>query len=263
MGLPLARRTAISDSRLSQELGKWAEIKGKSDEYRDAIYEAYFAHGLNIADPSVLLDAVEISQLSREEAQSVIETRLFSKAVDDDWEKSEELKIMVAPTYILNQDKLIWIPNHEQLLTKFQALLSNGGVVAVQIPQFWDMPLGQIIENNANATRWKDQTGGVSTLFTIHDYSFYYDILSNLFNSIEIWETHYLHVLENHVSVLEMIRSTGLKPYLERLTDDSDRREFEEAVLNEIREAYPIQKNGKVLLPFNRLFFTGRKSAPV
>ncbi|MBI9088403.1 MAG: methyltransferase domain-containing protein [Desulfobacterium sp.] len=156
-----------------------------------------------------------------------------------------------------------WIPNHEHLFTKFHALLSNDGVVAVQIPQFWDMPLGKIIENIATATRWKDQTGGVSTLFTIHDYSFYYDILSNLFNSIEIWETHYLHVLENHVSVLEMIRSTGLKPYLERLTDDSARREFEEAVLKEIREAYPIQKNGKVLLPFNRLFFTGRKSTPV
>ncbi|MBI9088402.1 MAG: DsbA family protein [Desulfobacterium sp.] len=123
LGLPLARRTAISDSRLSQELGKWAETKGKSDEYRDAIYEAYFAHGLNIADPSVLLDAVETSQLSREEAQSVIETRLFSQAVDDDWEKSEELKIMVAPTYILNQDKLIGSQPYGKLE---ELMLSNG-----------------------------------------------------------------------------------------------------------------------------------------
>jgi trans-aconitate 2-methyltransferase len=118
---------------------------------------------------------------------------------------------------------------------------------------------GKIIDNIANHTRWKDRTDGVSDLFTIHDYSFYYDILSSRFNSTEIWETHYLHVLENHVSILEMIRSTGLKPYLERLADDSDKKEFEDAVLKDIETAYPIQKNGTVLFPFKRLFFTGSK----
>lgn len=152
-----------------------------------------------------------------------------------------------------------WIPNHEELLIKFHNLLSDEGVVAVQVPQFWDMPLGKIIDNIANDTRWKDQTDGVSELLTIHNHSFYYDILSDLFNVIELWETHYIHVLENHLAILEMMRSTGLKPYLERLVNESDKKEFEEAVLNDIRKAYSIQKNGKVLLPFNRLFFMGRK----
>lgn len=152
-----------------------------------------------------------------------------------------------------------WIPNHEELLIKFHNLLSDEGVVAVQVPQFWDMPLGKIIDNIANDTRWKDQTDGVSELLTIHNHSFYYDILSDLFNVIELWETHYIHVLENHLAILEMMRSTGLKPYLERLVNESDKKEFEEAVLNDIRKAYSIQKNGKVLLPFNRLFFMGSK----
>lgn len=152
-----------------------------------------------------------------------------------------------------------WIPNHEELLIKFHNLLSDEGVVAVQVPQFWDMPLGKIIDNIANDTRWKDQTDGVSELLTIHNHSFYYDILSDLFNVIELWETHYIHVLENHLAIMEMMRSTGLKPYLERLVNESDKKEFEEAVLSDIRKAYPIQKNGKVLLPFNRLFFMGRK----
>jgi predicted DsbA family dithiol-disulfide isomerase len=115
VGLPLAMPSAISNTRLSQELGKWAETKGKSDEYRDGIYEAYFVSGLNIADPSVLLDVVERSQLSREEAQSVLETRSFRQAVDDDWGKSEELKLVAAPTYILNQDKLVGSQPYEKL----------------------------------------------------------------------------------------------------------------------------------------------------
>jgi len=152
-----------------------------------------------------------------------------------------------------------WVPNHEELLTKFRGLLSGSGAIAIQIPQFWDMPLGKIIDNTAKVDRWKTRTEAVSNLFTIHNYSFYYDILSDLFNSIEIWETHYMHILNNHVSILEMMRSTGLKPYLERLNSDSDANDFEEIVLNEIMKTYPIQKNGKVILPFKRLFFIGYK----
>ncbi len=152
-----------------------------------------------------------------------------------------------------------WITNHEKLLTKFHEILSDNGIVAIQIPLFWDMPLGEIINNTAKDDRWKTKTESVSDLFTIHDYSFYYDQLSELFNSIEMWETHYMHILNSHIAILEMMRSTGLKPYLERLDDDSEKNEFEEEVLKKVRNAYPIQKNRKVLLPFKRLFFIGYK----
>ena len=188
---------------------------------------------------------------------------MIEKAKQDypnqEWEIANALTYESARKFdiVFSNAVIQWIPNHEDLLIKFHDLLSKDGVLAVQIPQFWDMPLGKIIDNIANDTRWKDHTDGVSNLFTIKDSSFYYDILSHLFNSVEIWETHYHHILENHVSILEMIRTTGLKPYLERLANDSDKQEFEDAVLTEIKNAYPIQKNGKVLLPFNRLFFTG------
>jgi len=152
-----------------------------------------------------------------------------------------------------------WIPNHEELLMRFHGMLSDSGLVAIQIPLFWDMPLGKIIKNTAKDYRWKTQTEGVSDLFTIHNYSFYYDHLSELFNSIEIWETQYFHILNSHVSILEMMRSTGLKPFLDKLDDDSEKNEFEEEVLEKIKNAYPIQKKGKVLLPFKRLFFIGHK----
>ena len=124
LNLPLAKRTIISDSRLSQELAKWAETKGQLDEYHDTIYKAYFSDGLNIADPSVLLDVVEAAQLSREEALKIIETREFSHAVDSDWDKSEELAIMVAPTYIMNGTKLMGSQSFEKL----EGLMLQNGV---------------------------------------------------------------------------------------------------------------------------------------
>ena len=153
-----------------------------------------------------------------------------------------------------------WIPNHEDLLKRFHGMLSDNGLVAIQIPLFWDMPLGKIINNTAKDGRWKEQMEGVSDLFTIHNYSFYYDHLSELFNSIEIWESQYLHILNSHLSILKMMRSTGLKPYLDKLDNDSEINKFEKEVLKEIENAYSKQKNGKVLLPFKRLFFIGYKS---
>ena len=73
-----------------------------------------------------------------------------------------------------------WIPNHQALLKRFHDMLSESGLIAVQIPLFWDMPLGEIINSTADNARWKERMVGISDLFTIHDYSFYYNHLSEL-----------------------------------------------------------------------------------
>ncbi len=148
-----------------------------------------------------------------------------------------------------------WIPRHEKLLRKFHGLLKEGGVVAVQIPLFWDMPLGKSIREIARDRRWESLTRDATAQFTIYNSSRYYDILSEIFNSIEIWETHYFHIMDSHNSILEMIRSTGLKPYLEKLESEDEKNDFESLVFKKIEEDYPPQKNGKVLFPFKRLFF--------
>ena len=58
----------------------------------------------------------------------------------------------------------------------------------------------------AQTGRWQEAMAGVQDLFTIHDYSFYYDHLSEFFNSIEMWETNYLHIMDNHLSIIKMMR---------------------------------------------------------
>jgi trans-aconitate 2-methyltransferase len=148
-----------------------------------------------------------------------------------------------------------WIPNHNVLLKKLHGLLTEKGVIAIQIPLFFDMPVGKSIAKIATSERWSPLTGGVSDLFTIHEPSYYYDHLSESFGSTDIWVSEYHHILDSHVSIFEMIRSTGLKPYLERIGTGQERNEFEGAVLREITREYPLQKNGKVLFPFKRLFF--------
>ena len=139
-----------------------------------------------------------------------------------------------------------------------EVMTKRRGVLAVQLPMFWDMPIGKSILRIAERSEWASSTSDIKNLFTIHSYSHYYDILSGLFRSVDMWETHYMHVMESHEAILEMIRSTGLKPYLEALPSDDDRKEFEHRVLQHIRTDYPLQNNGKVLFPFKRLFFVAQ-----
>ena len=115
LGVPLAKRSLISNSRLSQELAKWAEAMGKLEVYQDAIYTAYFAEGRDIADKTILSEIVENCGLSKTKALEVIETGVFRDAVDIDWEKSETLGIMVAPTYLMNGTQLIGSQSYEKM----------------------------------------------------------------------------------------------------------------------------------------------------
>jgi trans-aconitate 2-methyltransferase len=152
-----------------------------------------------------------------------------------------------------------WIPNHEALLKRLCALLSGRGVLALQLPLFRDMPLGSAIARIAQKEQWKSQTAHCSKLFTYHDYAFYYDQLARALASIELWETSYVHVMESHAAIIDWVRPTGLRPYLDSLRNDAERLEFERDLLHEIKALYPVQHDGKVLFPFKRLFVIGYK----
>jgi len=152
-----------------------------------------------------------------------------------------------------------WIPGHAALIKKFSSLLNEDGILAVQLPQFYNMPAGRSLERLSLSGKWKALAGGCSGLFTMHDPGFYYDILSGYFRSIDMWKTDYIHIFDSHMSVFEMIQSTGMRPYLEKLGSDSERKSFEDSVIKELKKDYPMRKDGRVLFPFKRLFFIGYK----
>jgi trans-aconitate 2-methyltransferase len=151
-----------------------------------------------------------------------------------------------------------WIPDHEKLISRWFGFVEDNGALAVQLPKFRDMPLGLLIEMTSGAPKWKKALSGCAELFTYHDYGFYYDLLAGKSSSMELWETSYIHQLDSHEAVLEWSRGTGLKPYLDRLSE-ALKKEFERELLSGISKAYPAGGNGKVLFPFKRLFFIAYK----
>jgi len=115
LGLPFGEREKTYNSRLSQELGLWAESKKKGDAFHNAVFRAYFADGKNISKMPVLLDLAESAGLPREEAASVLATRAFKAAVDEDWALAREKSITAVPTFVMKQDKLVGAQPYDML----------------------------------------------------------------------------------------------------------------------------------------------------
>lgn len=189
--------------------------------------------------------------------------KMIEKARKDfpgqNWQITDVSKDTINEKYdiIFSNSAIQWMPDHEGLVKKFCHLLRKGGKMAVQLPLFLDMPLGKIITRAAKEPQWASRLMEVDDLFTIHDFTYYYDLLAGTFNEVEIWETHYMHIMESHDSLMEMMESTGLKPYHERLKDKVEIQQFDDLVLSSVKMDYPLQKNGRVILPFYRLFFIG------
>jgi len=115
LGLPFGEREKTYNSRLSQELGLWAESRNKGDVFHNAVFRAYFEDGKNIAKVPVLLDLTEFAGLPREEAAVVLATRAFKEDVDADWALSREKEITVVLTFVMKQYRLVGAQPYDML----------------------------------------------------------------------------------------------------------------------------------------------------
>jgi len=116
-GLPFGPRDKTYNSRLAQELGKWAESKGRGQAYHDAVFRAYFAEGRNIGKLSELLALAGSLSLPVEEARKVLEERSFKDLVDADWQRSYRMGVQAVPTFLLGGQFLVGAVPYETLET--------------------------------------------------------------------------------------------------------------------------------------------------
>ena len=114
-GLPFGPRDNTYNSRLAQELGKWAESKGKGQAYHDAVFRAYFAEGRNIGKLPELLVLADSLSLPVEEARMVLEERPFKDLVDADWQRSYRMGVQAVPTFLLTGQLLVGAVPYEAL----------------------------------------------------------------------------------------------------------------------------------------------------
>ncbi len=98
-GLPYGERTHTYNSRLAQELGKWADTQEGGAAIHDAIYKAYFVDGKNIGDLETLVALAQSAGLSADAARKMLTERSFKDAIDEDWTSSRKAGVTGVPTF--------------------------------------------------------------------------------------------------------------------------------------------------------------------
>lgn len=115
IGLPLGEREKTYNSRLAQELAKWAEEKGKGDEFHKAVFQAYFVDARNIGKMDELLRILKSIGLPEKEAKQALESGRFKKDVDADWSRCHTLGITAVPTFVIDHQAVVGFQPYEAL----------------------------------------------------------------------------------------------------------------------------------------------------
>jgi predicted DsbA family dithiol-disulfide isomerase len=115
-GLPFnAERRMSYNSRLAQEMEKWAATKGKAEEIANALFRAYFVDVKNIGKVDVLAKVAEDNGLPADEATEVLVSRKFKDAVDDDWRRCAAFGVNAVPTFLAGRYLMVGAQPYEEL----------------------------------------------------------------------------------------------------------------------------------------------------
>lgn len=152
---------------------------------------------------------------------------------------------------------LQWVPDHPNLLPRLMGLLKPGGTLAVQIPMNFEEPIHRIIQKTVSLPQWRERIPYHRDFYTLKQEE-YFDLLTEISSDFTLWTTTYLHRMPSHQAIMDWYSSTGLKPYLDAAVDGEARQGFYDEVFRQVKEAYPIQKNGEIIFRFPRFFFLAK-----
>lgn len=152
-----------------------------------------------------------------------------------------------------------WVPDHAHVMLRLLQGLKPGAVLAVQMPNNLNEPSHVYMRQVAGDERWAGVIGKAAEarerILTSPEY---YDLLQKDCQSLDMWQTTYFHRLKDHRAIVDFVSSTGLRPFLNPL-DPAQQASFKEAYEDALRQAYPVQQDGSVLLPFPRLFIVAQR----
>ncbi|MBV9966649.1 MAG: trans-aconitate 2-methyltransferase [Alphaproteobacteria bacterium] len=155
---------------------------------------------------------------------------------------------------VFSNAALQWVSEHEHLLPKLLDAVAPDGVLAVQMPRNHDFATHRLMRQVAAEGPWRHKLAGARDPSPVKPPEFYYDCLAPRCRRILMWETNYIQVMDGIDAIIAWLRGTGLRPFLARL-DEAEERQFLNRYAALLVEEFPAQADGRVLLPYPRLFF--------
>jgi trans-aconitate 2-methyltransferase len=153
-----------------------------------------------------------------------------------------------------------WLPEHVTLFERLILALAPGGTLAVQMPDNLDESSHLLMEETAEEAAFAPAFAGRPIRRrSLPSPATYVERLTSKEVRVDVWHTVYYHQLANANAIVEWVKGTGLRPYLDALPT-TQRAGYLAAYAEKIRKAYPAMKNGRVLLRFPRLFIVATKN---
>jgi trans-aconitate 2-methyltransferase len=152
-----------------------------------------------------------------------------------------------------------WLPGHLDIFDRLMDGLKPGGVLAIQMPDNLNEPSHLMMEETAHAGPWASAFAAKSVRRKpLPSPSVYYDRLIGKSARIDIWHTVYNHPMDGAAAIVEWVKGTGLRPYLDNAGEDH-REAFTADYQERLAKVYPVLSDGKALLRFPRLFLVAVK----
>jgi len=204
--------------------------------------------------PHASVVGTDNSEAMLDKARERLPAATFQLGDIGDWQPD------VAPDLIYANASLQWVPGHEVLFPRLLAALAPGGTLAIQMPDNRDEPTHRLMRELAAKAPWAKAIGDFSRFRTeLMPLDGYYDLLAPLAGSIDVWRTSYQHPMESPAAIVDWVRGTGLKPFVDRLTPELQ-ESYLAAYERRIDMAYPERSDEKRLLAFPRMFIVVRKA---
>jgi trans-aconitate 2-methyltransferase len=155
---------------------------------------------------------------------------------------------------------LQFLPRHEALLPRLFAFVADSGCLAVQMPTTLHEASHAAMRLVAAEGPWARRLAPiVRAQPVIAAFEDYYEWLAAAeAKKIDVWTTTYVHTLDGVEGVVDWFAGSGLRPFLDPL-DENEREAFLARYREAIAESYAPRADGKVLLPYPRLFIVARR----
>ena len=177
----------------------------------------------------------------------------FQEADIAAWDPDERYDLIFANAV------LQWLPDHQHLLARLASFVEPGGCLAVQMPNNLHEPSHRLMRKVAQEGPWAEKLKAASvSREEIGSFEDYYSWLLQAGCAADLWQTTYVHPLKDADAIVEWLKGTGLRPYLDPLSPE-EQSGFLDRYYTEIEKAYPAQADGRVLLRFPRLFMVAQK----
>lgn len=83
---------------------------------------------------------------------------------------------------------------------------------------------------------------------------FYYATLVGRVKRLDLWATDYFQAMPNVDAIVEWYKSTGLRPYLDCITDAMEREDFLAEYRTRLTPSFPHSQSGGIPFFFRRIF---------